>query len=260
MVSSGIELSEDISSTRPVCQTSDIRSFGDGVVRTADTAGFISATSESLFSARLLLESFPEIVIELTKVMNLCMAKPWTGLNFSGRALKWPNRCHCTRTECAPVQSNIGTWCSGETTLGDETSKFVWECLMDDKLILVVDDDPCCRYALEAVLRRFGFSVISATNGLEGLNLAVARRPKLIFMDLIMPEMDGYSGTRAIHAHPSTASTPVVAVSANSDLKDRLSAREAGMIEFISKPWKVSEIKRMLGELWHTTLSLARTA
>jgi CheY-like chemotaxis protein len=157
-------------------------------------------------------------------------------------------------------KGNIGTWCSGENTLDDETFKFVWECLMDDKLILVVDDDPCCRYALEAVLRRFGFSVISAKNGLEGLNLAVTRRPKLIFMDLMMPEMDGYSATRAIHAHPSTASTPVVAVSANGDLKDRFRAREAGMIEFISKPWRVSEIKRILGELWHTTLSLARTA
>ena len=131
---------------------------------------------------------------------------------------------------------------------------------MDDNLILVVDDDPCCRNTLEAVLRRFGFSVICATNGVEGLHLAVAHQPKLILMDVVMPEMDGYTATQAIHAHPFMTNTPVMAVSANSDLAQRFRAFEAGMIGFIPKPWEVSEIKCVLEKLWHITLPELRAA
>jgi CheY-like chemotaxis protein len=131
---------------------------------------------------------------------------------------------------------------------------------MDDNLILVVDDDPCCRNTLEAVLRRFGFSVICATNGVDGLHLAVAHQPKLIFMDVVMPEMDGCTATRAIHAYPSTTDTPVVAVSAESDLAHRFKALEAGMIAFIPKPWEVSGIKCLLEKLWHITLPESRGA
>ena len=54
---------------------------------------------------------------------------------------------------------------------------------MDGKLILVVDDDLCCRNTLEAVLRRFEFSVICATTGVEGLHLAVAHQPMLAVID-----------------------------------------------------------------------------
>ena len=89
---------------------------------------------------------------------------------------------------------------------------------MNDNLILVVDDDPCCGYSLEAVLRSLGFSVISASNGVHAVDLAGLHQPKLIFMDLVMPDMDGYTATVAIHARRATAATPIVALSANSDL------------------------------------------
>jgi CheY-like chemotaxis protein len=120
---------------------------------------------------------------------------------------------------------------------------------MDDKLIMVVDDDPGCRYSLEAVLRSFGFSVISGRNGVQAVDLAVVHQPKLIFMDLMMPEMDGYTATRAIHARHTTAATPIVGLSANSDPQQRFRAREAGMVELVPKPWKVSDIQRILSKL-----------
>jgi CheY-like chemotaxis protein len=58
-------------------------------------------------------------------------------------------------------------------------------------LVLVVDDDKSCRDVLRAVLELFKVRVIEAANGVKGCNLAITKRPALIFMDLTMPEMDG---------------------------------------------------------------------
>jgi CheY-like chemotaxis protein len=115
---------------------------------------------------------------------------------------------------------------------------------------LVVDDDPCCRYSLEAVLRSLGFSVISASNGVQAVDLAFVHQPKLIFMDLMMPDMDGYTATVAIHAGHTTTATPIVALSASSDLRHRFRALEAGMVAFVPKPWKVPDIQRILAKHW----------
>ena len=119
---------------------------------------------------------------------------------------------------------------------------------MNDKVILVVDDDECCRYPLEDVLQTLGFSVISASNGSEAVDLAVVHQPSLIFMDLMMPDMDGYAASAAIHAMHSTAAIPIVAISANCDLPHRFRALEAGMVEFVAKPWEVPDISRILAK------------
>jgi cyclic di-GMP phosphodiesterase len=119
---------------------------------------------------------------------------------------------------------------------------------MNDNLILVVDDDPCGGYSLEAVLRPLGFTVVSASNGVDAVDLAFLHQPKLIFMDLVMPDMDGYSATVAIHAGPATAATPIVALSANSDLRHRVRAFEAGMVGFVAKPWDIADIQRILAK------------
>src|SRR5262245_22226109 len=130
---------------------------------------------------------------------------------------------------------------------------------MDAKMILVVDDDPCCRYILETFLRSSGFTVVSATDGLEAVALAVDYRPQLIFMDLNMPEMDGYTATRTIHAQQSTANTSIVAMSANSDRMSRLRAFEAGMIGFMSMPWEEMDVARVVDKLWPTSSRMAKS-
>ena len=119
---------------------------------------------------------------------------------------------------------------------------------MNDNLILVVDDDPFGGYPLEAVLRPLGFTVVSASNGAEAVDLAFLHQPKLIFMDLVMPDMDGYSATVAIHAGRATATIPIVALSANSDLQHRVRAFEAGMVGFVTKPWDIADIQRILAK------------
>ena len=125
---------------------------------------------------------------------------------------------------------------------------------MDNRLILIADDDPGCLYTLEMLLRYWGYAVILSTNGKEAVDMAVAHRPALIFMDLTMPQMDGCTATRTIQAQPSVAGTPVVALSTNNDLECRRKAFQSGMVDFISKPWKQPEIQRVLSKYVAKTL------
>jgi len=122
--------------------------------------------------------------------------------------------------------------------------------MLRDNLVLVVDDDRDCREVLVMTLQLLGVTVIAAADGAEALELAVTWRPKLIFMDLIMPNFDGYDASRAIHSNAETQQIPIVALSANGDQSDhRSKALEAGCIECWSKPFHVDEILALLGRL-----------
>ena len=118
----------------------------------------------------------------------------------------------------------------------------------NNDLVLVVDDDADCRELLKIALRAFRVPVISACDGREAVDLAIASRPALIFMDLNMPEMDGFDATRAIHEHPEAERIPIVAVSADATRIQKERALDAGCIEFLEKPWELSELVRILRE------------
>jgi len=120
--------------------------------------------------------------------------------------------------------------------------------MQNNDLVLVVDDDADCRELLKIALRAFRVPVISASDGREAVDLAIASRPALIFMDLNMPEMDGFDATRAIHTHPEAERIPIVAVSADATKIQKERALDAGCVEFIEKPWDLSELVRILRE------------
>jgi CheY-like chemotaxis protein len=110
---------------------------------------------------------------------------------------------------------------------------------MDNKaLILLVDDNPEYRELLTWTLELYGFQTISATCGLEAVELAIECQPGLVLMDLNMPGMNGCEATRAIHAHRRGRKIPIIAVSADCvDYGSDSWAREVGFIAFIAKPW-----------------------
>ena len=135
---------------------------------------------------------------------------------------------------------------------------FAWENSFEigrvtenNNLILVVDDNTDCREILVMTLRILGCPVISAVDGAEALELAIACRPKLIFMDLSMPNMDGYDASRAIHAHAETRGIPIVALSANGNETTRSKALDAGCIECWVKPFRMELILELLECLFH---------
>ena len=111
---------------------------------------------------------------------------------------------------------------------------------MDKKaLILVVDDNSECRAMLVWFLELHGFRTISATCGLDAVELAIEFQPRLVLMDLRMPDMDGYAATQAIHAHRCGRKIPIVAVSSDC-VDDRYASQafDAGCIACLGKPWE----------------------
>jgi CheY-like chemotaxis protein len=94
--------------------------------------------------------------------------------------------------------------------------------------ILVVEDDRFLRNACEASLTQRGFSVVTATDGVQGLELARSAAPTVILLDLLMPRMPGIEVLRALKADPSTAAIPVLILSNSSREDDKAVAARLG--------------------------------
>jgi CheY-like chemotaxis protein len=125
-------------------------------------------------------------------------------------------------------------------------------------LVLIVDDEKSCREVLRTVLELFKVRVIEASSGFTGRDLARTHRPALIFMDLNMPEMDGFEASRAIHNDPDLGNTPIIAMSANDTRLQKSKAFNAGCIEWLPKPWEFSEVFGILERfLWALELQTA---
>jgi signal transduction histidine kinase/ligand-binding sensor domain-containing protein/DNA-binding response OmpR family regulator len=113
--------------------------------------------------------------------------------------------------------------------------------------ILVAEDEPVNMLLISEVLRKMGFDVIKATNGKEAVEMMSLHPVQLIFMDINMPEMDGYSATRAIRGLASPkGSVPIIALTADAMEQDKQRCLEAGMNNFIPKPFRLDEIGKVV--------------
>ena len=111
---------------------------------------------------------------------------------------------------------------------------------------LVVDDNAENRHILASLLESAGISVLTAEGGLEAIDLAMALRPEVIFMDLKMSDLGGLEATRRLRADPATATIPVIAVTASALGDSAQTAREAGCIDYLSKPVRAQLLFGML--------------
>jgi CheY-like chemotaxis protein len=113
--------------------------------------------------------------------------------------------------------------------------------------IMVVEDDPINMMLINEVLTKMGFSVIKANNGKKAIEMLPHVDPALIFMDVNMPEMDGYATTRLIRRMPEPwCSLPVIALTADAMVGDKERCLEAGMDDYVSKPFRIEEIESVL--------------
>ncbi len=121
------------------------------------------------------------------------------------------------------------------------------EKISDSSTVMVVEDDPINMMLITEVLSRMGFKTVEANNGKQALEILPSLHPSLIFMDINMPEMDGYTTTRQIRKFPEPyRSIPIIALTADAMKGDRERCLDAGMNAYVSKPFKLEEIRQAI--------------
>ncbi len=108
--------------------------------------------------------------------------------------------------------------------------------------VMVVDDSQTIRRTAETLLTREGYTVVTAQDGFEALARIADAPPDLIFIDIMMPRLDGYQACALIKGNPRYARTPVVMLSSKDGLFDRARGRIVGSDEYLTKPFTRDEL------------------
>ena len=102
--------------------------------------------------------------------------------------------------------------------------------------LLLIEDQPQMRANLVLILQLNGFTVLSAENGREGLEVARSERPDLILCDVMMPELDGYGVLEALRTDDDTASIPFIFLTAKGEARDQRAGMKLGADDYLTKP------------------------
>jgi CheY-like chemotaxis protein len=121
------------------------------------------------------------------------------------------------------------------------------DCMYGRGHILVVDDHEDSRVVARMVLEHAGYAVSVAATGPEALAMAISRKPDLVLMDIVLPEMDGLEVSRRLRMHPTTRDTRIVAVTALGRAIREESLR-AGCDAFLTKPYHVAALRSIVFE------------
>ena len=113
---------------------------------------------------------------------------------------------------------------------------------MGDATVLVVDDDPVILKLLEVNFSMEGFDVLSAVDGVDGLERARVDRPDIVVTDIMMPRMNGIELLEAMRADPDIADIPVILLSAKAMTDDVRAGLDAGADDYITKPFEPLEL------------------
>jgi putative two-component system response regulator len=109
--------------------------------------------------------------------------------------------------------------------------------------VLVVDDEPANVRLLTTLLTREGYTVVTASDGEEGLAMVASSHPDLVLMDVVMPKLSGYDVCERIKHNPSTRLTPVVLITALHQREHKIRGINAGADDFLTKPVDPHELK-----------------
>jgi len=126
---------------------------------------------------------------------------------------------------------------------------------MDENLkgvkVLVIDDSKTIRRSAETLLAKEGYEVITAIDGFDALAKIADSRPEIIFVDIMMPRLDGYQTCALIKNNTEFKATPVVMLSSKDGLFDRAKGRIVGSDRYLTKPFSKEELLGAIRTLIH---------
>lgn len=122
---------------------------------------------------------------------------------------------------------------------------------MVDKTVLLVEDNEDNRIVYATVLEHYGYRVLEARDGEEGVRVARTEHPDIVLMDISIPVIDGWRATTILKGDPRTNRIPVIALTAHALPEDREKSRSVGCDGYLAKPCEPSrvlaEVRRVLG-------------
>jgi twitching motility two-component system response regulator PilG len=108
--------------------------------------------------------------------------------------------------------------------------------------VLVIDDSKTIRRTAETLLKKAGCDVLTAVDGFEALSIIAESEPDIIFVDIMMPRLDGYQTCALIKRNTTYQNTPVIMLSSKDGLFDRARGRIVGSEEYLTKPFTRDEL------------------
>ena len=108
--------------------------------------------------------------------------------------------------------------------------------------ILVVDDDIAINELIKVNLELQGYTVVQAYNGVEGFAKAKQEEPALIILDVMMPDVDGYTMAQRVRQCPEISETPIIMLTALSELNNKVEGFNIGVDDYLTKPFEIDEL------------------
>ena len=108
--------------------------------------------------------------------------------------------------------------------------------------ILIIDDDTAINELIKVNLELQGYEVVQAFNGIEGFAKAKQEEPALIILDVMMPEVDGFTVAQRIRQCAEIAETPIIMLTALSQLNDKVNGFNLGVDDYLTKPFEIDEL------------------
>jgi len=112
----------------------------------------------------------------------------------------------------------------------------------DGLKVMVIDDSKTIRRTAETLLQKAGCTVITAVDGFDALSKIADTNPDIIFVDIMMPRLDGYQTCALIKNNSAFKSTPVIMLSSKDGLFDKAKGRIVGSDEYLTKPFSKEEL------------------
>ncbi len=108
--------------------------------------------------------------------------------------------------------------------------------------VLIIDDSATIVAVLSKLMRQNGYEPIGAGDAEQGLQIAVREAPDLIFLDIVLPGMNGFAALRALRREPATQKIPVIMISGNAPATEQFYAQRIGADDFMKKPFGRAEV------------------